>query len=418
MIQAAKKGLLRALRWSERYTKTDMVYLASGSFWLFLKRIFSGFIAAGLAIAFANLLNPTMYGEYKYVFSLFTLLAIPTLLGMGDAATKAVAQGFEGTPASTLKIKIAWGTLGSIASAAVALYYFVMGNNVLAGAFLIIAIFLPFVDTFGIFNSVLTGKRLFRVSIFYEIAVQGISALVIIITLFLTKNLVIILVSYFSMYTLTRLIAFRIVMQKYTENKDVDPTALSYGKHLSAMRIIGTVSESIDNILLWQFTGPAPLAVFAFAKAIPVQIREMFGTIPKLAFPKFAQRDFREIKKTLLRRMALLFFIMVGVVIAYAIVAPYIYRLFFPQYIDAILYSQLFALSLLFFPQKFIGTAFQAHAHKRALYISSTAAPIAKIILSIALIPAFGIMGAVLAEIGGRAVNFLILSFLFFTARA
>lgn len=418
MINRIKNKAYTLLRKTEKYTKTDMVYLASGSFWLFLKRFLSALIAAGLAVAFANLLNSTTYGEYKYVFSIFALLAIPTLLGMGDATTKSVAQGFDGTVFPALRTKIVWGIIGSSISTAIAIYYYIAGNVELAGAFGIVALFLPFVDTLGIFNSILTGKRLFRVSILYEIASQGISALVIITTLFFTKNLLFILLVYFSIYTLTRFVVFKLVTKRYVQNRNVGSVTISYGKHLSIMRIIGTIAESIDNILLWQFIGPAPLAVYAFAKAIPVQIRETLGAIPKLAFPKFAQRNFREIKKTLLRRMALMFLIILSVVIIYVIAAPYIYRLLFPQYTEAIVYSQLFALTLLFFPQKFIGIAFQAHAHKKALYISSTVAPIMKIIFAVILIPLFGIMGAIMAEIVGRAINLLVLLFLFFTARA
>lgn len=416
-MQKITEQLHRLLRWTEKYTKTDMVYLAHGSFWLILKRFVAGGIAISLALAFANLLDPTTYGEYKYVFSIFALLAIPTLLGMGDATTKSVAQGFEGTVIPALRTKILWGTIGSALSAGIAIYYYLMGNTTLAGAFFIITIFLPFVDTLGIFNSILTGKRLFKISILYETASQGISALVITATLFFTNNLLIILASYFCIYTLSRFIIFKVIMRLHKKNDAVDTTAIPYGKHLSAMRIIGTISESLDSILIWQFVGPAPLAVYAFAKAIPTQIRETLTSIPKIAFPKFAQRDFSEIRKTLLRRMFLIFLVVLVIIVIYIILAPYIFRILFPQYTESVFYSQLFALTLLFFPQKFIGMAFQAHAHKKALYISSTVAPISKIIFSIIFVPTFGILGAVMADIGGRTVNLFVLSYLFFGPR-
>lgn len=109
---------------------------------------------------------------------------------------------------------------------------------------------------------------------------------------------------------------------------------------------------------------------------------------------------------------------MVIIVITYFITAPYIYTVFFPQYTESIFYSQIFALTLLFFPQKFIGTVFQAHAHTKALYISSTIVPIVRIILMLALIPPFGIMGALVAEICARAFNLLLVSFLFVRTHA
>ena len=38
-IISLKKRLVHILRWSERYTKTDMVYFASGNFWLITSRV-------------------------------------------------------------------------------------------------------------------------------------------------------------------------------------------------------------------------------------------------------------------------------------------------------------------------------------------------------------------------------------------
>ena len=74
-----KQKLISILRWSEKYTQTDMVYLTRGGFWLILGKIvfnISGFL---LIIAFANLLSKEAYGTYQYVLSVASILAIPTL---------------------------------------------------------------------------------------------------------------------------------------------------------------------------------------------------------------------------------------------------------------------------------------------------------------------------------------------------
>lgn len=418
MMEKLKNKTYHVLRKTEKYTKTDMVYLASGGFWLFLKTFLAALIALGVSVAFANLLPKQTYGEYKYVFSIFGFLSISTLLGMGTATTKAVAQGYEGTPVASLKTKITWGFAGSLGAICIMLYYLANGNIRLAESFGLVAIFLPFIDTLGIFNSVLTGKKLFNISTFYEIFIQAISALAITTTLFLTDNLIVILASYFLTYTIMRLIVFRKVIEKYTDNKKVDASATKYGKHLSVMEILSVVAETINTLLLWHFLGAVPVAVYSFAKAIPAQISSALQRINTLAFPKFAQRDFQSIKKPMTYKMLKMFIFMVIIVITYFITAPYIYTVFFPQYTESIFYSQIFALTLLFFPQKFIGTVFQAHAHTKALYISSTIVPIVRIILMLALIPPFGIMGALVAEICARAFNLLLVSFLFVRTHA
>lgn len=417
MINALKHKTYGFLRKTEKYAKTDMIYLARGGFWLSIKTALSMLVAFGLSVAFANLLPRDIYGEYKYVFSIFGLLAIPTLLGMGTSVTKSVSQGYEGTPVAAIKMKIQWGMLSSVASAAVAVYYFLHGNIGLAGAFGIVAIFIPFVDTFSLFNAITTGKKLFKVSVVYETIIQLITAVAIAVTLFLTDDLFLILVVYFTSYTVVRLIIFQIVMKKHTTNRKIDSHALTYGKHLSVMEVLGVISGTLDSILLWQFLGAGPLAVYSFARAIPMQINGALKKITVLAFPKFAERDFQSTKGGLTPKLVKMFLLIAIIVIVYIIAAPYIYGAFFPQYTDAIIYSQVFALSLLLFPQKFIATLFQAHARKKALYISSTITPIIRIVLAFILIPSFGIMGAIFTELGARAINMLIISFMFIRMR-
>jgi O-antigen/teichoic acid export membrane protein len=417
MIERAKNNFTALLRHTEKYTKTDMVYLAGGGFWLFLKVAFSTVLALLLSVAFANLIPVETYGAYKYVFTVFGLLAIPTLLGMSNAVVKAVAQGFEGTTLAALKTKVLWGTLGSFASGCFALYYFLQGNTELAGAFGLVTLFLPFFDTFNLFNSILTGKRLFRTSLIYEVAVQAVSVASVITTLFLTKELVLILASYFVAYTLTRGVALFLAIRNHTENNNVDTSALKFGKHLSAMDIVATISEAADNLLLWQFGGAAPVAIYAFAKTIPLHITTASKRLITLAFPKFASRDFASIKQQIGHKMLILFILMAGITALYWLVAPLLFTVLFPQYTEAIWYSQLFSLTLLFFPQKLIGTAFQAHARTKTLYISSTLVPLVRLALAIICIPLFGIMGALMMELGARIFNFFLMSFLLARAK-
>ena len=67
MIKKYKNSVYTFLRKTEKYTKTDMVYLASGGFWLSIKTALSILIALSLSIAFANLLPKETFGEYKYI---------------------------------------------------------------------------------------------------------------------------------------------------------------------------------------------------------------------------------------------------------------------------------------------------------------------------------------------------------------
>jgi O-antigen/teichoic acid export membrane protein len=407
MIESAKDATVGLLRKTEKYTKTDMVYLTSGGFWLFLKTGISAALALLVSVAFANLIIPETYGAYKYVFSIFGLLALFTLGGLGTSVMKSVAQGYDGTPGAILNIKIRWGLLGSIGSVAVAVYYFLNGNSELGSAFAVVAFFLPFVDTFGIWSTILTGKQLFKASVLYETITQAISALAVIIALLLSDTLWVILLSYFASMTIVRYIVYRHVIRLYTKNDAVDPSALKYGKHLSVLDVLSTAVEALDGILMWQFVGAAPLAVYSFAKSIPLQMSQALRRIPTLAFPKFATRDLRSMKKGMLSKVVLLTLLLGAITIAYILAAPTLFSLLFPQYMEAVPYTQLYALTLLLFPKKLIGTALSAKGYIKQQYVNSILTLTSKVILLFVLVPRYGIPGAIVAELVTQTVSYV-----------
>jgi len=69
MIERAKILTYKILRYSERYTQTDMVYFASGGFWLLLGQFISTISAFLLLIAFANFLPKEVFGTYQYILA-------------------------------------------------------------------------------------------------------------------------------------------------------------------------------------------------------------------------------------------------------------------------------------------------------------------------------------------------------------
>jgi len=169
--------------------------------------------------------------------------------------------------------------------------------------------------------------------------------------------------------------------------------------------VIGSIAGNLDKILLWHLLGAGLLAVYSFAMAPVNQISGLLKFILPLALPKLSLRDGKEIKKELPGKMFKLFALIALGVIMFIILAPYLYKIFFPQYMDAVKYSQLFALVLLFFPQKLIGAALQAKAKKKALYIISVSNSLIRIALYLILIPIYGIYGAIIANLIPYAWN-------------
>lgn len=290
LINKIKKIIYKLLKKSEKWTKTDMIYLAEGGFWLSLGKIISSLSGLLLAIAFANLLTKEDYGTYKYALSIISLLTIPTLSGINTALNRSIAQGNDKSFFISVRTKIKWGLIGGILSLLLAgYYYFYQENITLVFCFLISSIFIPFMDSIMVYQSILIGKKKFKMLSSQNAIINSIAAIVMIIILLLTKNLFAVLFSYFISHTTLRFVFLLFTLKKIKLNQNEDNTVISYGKHLSLMGVIGTISSQIDKILIFQFLGGADLAIYSLAITIPEQARMFLKNINVLVIPKMSQ---------------------------------------------------------------------------------------------------------------------------------
>jgi O-antigen/teichoic acid export membrane protein len=396
-----------------------MIYLAKGGFWLTLGDIVSSLAGLGLTIAFANLLDPEVYGTFKYIIAFIPVLSIPTLNGINTAIVKAVAQGYSGTIKPALKTKIRWGILGAVAGLAVATYYFYQGNNTLGISFLLMSAFLPFFETLNIWTNYLNGIKDFKRLGKYTPTADILRVLIMLVTIYFTQNLFIILFVHYASNVLIRFIFLKITLKKHPPKKDKeDPTAINLGKHLSLMGVIGIIGNRLDSILIFHFLGPIQLAVYTFALKPVRVIQKPLQSLTKLTFPKVSEKkDNTEFKKTLPRKLLKFFLILIPIVLVYILIAPKFYQLLFPQYTDAIIYSQIFALSLLLFPKRLLGQFLTAQNEKKKLYIINIITNSTKIILLLILLPIYGLWGGIISLIAMEIVNLIVVSYFFLTKR-
>lgn len=413
MLNKIRSKTYSLLRLSERFTKTDMVYLAKGGFWLTLAQTVSSLSSLIIAIVFANLLSKETYGTYSYILSVAGILGVFGLPGLTTALTKAVSQGYEGSFVPGVIKAIKWGSLAGLAGLITAGYYFINGQLTLALSFAIMSAFLPFIDPLAMFGSYLQGKRMFKLMTQFNVSIKIIVAIVLITTVFLTKNILIIIAIYFSIHTLTYFFFLRQAVKRNPPNQQQDPGLVNYAKHLSVMNAISVISNYLDKILVFHFLGPVQLAIYQFATTPPQHYQRIFKTVGPLAFPKLSQRPVEELKKTLPLKL-LKFFLVIAILIAiYIILAPWAFKILFPQYTASIIYSQVFVLGFLLYPKSLIGTTMTAHAKKKQLYILNIGTYGFKIVSLLILAPLYGIWGVIAASLGTEVVSLGILSYLF-----
>lgn len=405
-----KKKLLTLLRWSEKYTKTDMVYLTKGSFWLYLAQGLSSLATLLLSIAFANFLPKETYGLYKYILSICGILSIFCLPGLSTALIQSVARGYEGSFKDIFRLKITSGLVGSVVCLVIAAYYYSKGNALIAFSLLIAAFFIPFIDSFTLHESYLSGKKNFKLITKFFSFNNNISLILILLALFFTRNIFCVLLAYFSGWTFSRMISFYRTLKLFKMNKKKDKSSISYGIHLTGLNLIPLISNYFDKLIIFHYLGAADVAIYSVAVAPVEQLKLFYKNITFLGLPKLSAKKNSDIRKTFFHKIKIILYVSLIIGAAYILLSPFFFSLIFPKYVNSIIYSQVFALSLIFIGITMLYTTLlQAQKQKKYLTQYNFFYSILLITLLLILTPRYQIMGAIVAKLLTRFLSTVIL---------
>lgn len=403
-----KNRLEAILVWSERFTKTDMKYLAKGGFWLVLGQGIAALTSFLAAYIFANYLDKATYGTYRFAFSAGAILGVFSLSGFGISLIRSATRGFDGSLRYAYEKSLKWHFIVVIVAFGISGYYFINENMSLALTYLILGGTIPFVNSASFYNAFLSGKKLFRESTLYWAAGNTVAVGAAVVAALLTKNAFIMTASYFLANAVIQSIILNQVIKRHAKNNTIEEGALKYGFHLSAMGALETIATHIDKALLFHYLGAAEVALFYFSLAIPDQIKAVFKSVTRLALPKFAEKDIPTIMKSLYGKMLRYSALIILGTAAYIVLAPWIFKTFFPAYLEVVTYSQILSLAGV----TIIGTiplaVLQANAKEKYLYTNSVLVNITQIILTFFFIKNYGMVGAVISYLSNRTIALII----------
>lgn len=398
-----KERIISLLRRVGIFLKTDVIYLAKGGSWMTFGQGINMFVGFCVSIAFANLLPKESFGIYKFILSAVAIIGIFSFIDMGTAVIQAVARGFGNSLKRGFRENLKWGLGIFLAGFALSIYYYLNGNALLSFSFLLAGVLLPVIASAGLYGSYLMGKKDFRRSTLYGIIRNVIPALSLILTLFLTQNLAVIITVYFFSIALVSLFLYWITIRTYRgENTKNDSGLVSYSKHLGVMGIIGSVADNLDKILIFHYLGAIPLAIYAFAIAPVEQLQSGKKILNALILSKLSERPFEELQKSAPRKIWMLALYALILISIYVPLIPYFYQFFYPQYLDSVFYSQMYSLTLFGIIGSVLESNLVAHKKKKELYVNRTINPIVRIALFLLLIPTFGLIGLIIAQIIAR----------------
>ncbi len=407
--------LMSLLRWSEQYTKTDMVYLASGGSWLGIAQIAASLVGFLTTVAFANLLTQDTLGEYRFLLSAVLILSVFALPGMRSAILESTPKGFRGNLHAAYIAMMRWATIGSAIALATAMYYLWQGNAILSIGFAIIALLLPLLDASAVHLEYLKALREFKKVAIYTLVTRSVLLVASLTVAFIYPEYAwAVLAAFLVGSILPNLLFHKKTVRQFMHAGDPsDPQLMPYARHLSIMVAFSLIALQLDKVFVWHFLGAEELALFFIAYAIPQEASRFLQIIPTLAFPKFAVSTPQTIRRTLMPKMLVQFVITAVLVTVYILLAPFIFSILFPQYMAAVPYSQvlmLCALGSVFLP---ISTYFTARKAVRTLYFLSVFLPFVRVSTALVLIALFGLWGAVYALLVEAFVSTLTFILLF-----
>ncbi|HYE23344.1 MAG TPA: oligosaccharide flippase family protein [Candidatus Paceibacterota bacterium] len=406
------------LRWTERYTKTDMVYLVSSGFWSNLGILCVSFLALGLYSIYARYFTPSEFGIYQYFLTLAVLVHAFTLTGMNTALTRSVARGHNDSLKEGLRLQLTWSVLPFLVALAIALYYFVNGNSTFGLAALIIGVFTPLNAALAAHTAFLTGKKDFKRAFTYNflgnIPYYGAMAAA---AIFFQSALLVLLANC-ATNAIVYFVALRRTQRTYAQPGTSDPDMRSYGKHLSLINAPGIFLGQADILLAFHLLGPASVAVYSFATALPDQIARFLKFIPGAALPKFSTASHASIRASIGPKLVYAAIIAVLTALCYVVAAPFAYLVLFPQYQEAVQLSQLYAITVISLVTNIVLTVLIAQGHKRSLYLFNIALPLLQTGAQVLGILVLGVLGLVIAKIGITVLGLVTAVVLFFSIRS
>lgn len=405
MLKSAEHQALRLLRWSERYTKTDMLYVARGGVFSAIGQGANLLATLALAVVIGHFLSKESYGIYKYILSLIGLLSLFSLNGIGSAVFQSAAQGYDGVLRRAFWENIRWSAAVFAGAAAIAAYYFWMGNSTFAIGMLIGGCLSPFLASASLFGQFLGGKKDFYRQMAYSVVDSIVPTVLFIGVVILTQDPAALVAMYLLINTLAGLYFYRRTLRAYEANihKD-DPGMLGYSKHLSLIGIINGIASHIDQVLVFQFVGPAQLAIYNFAVAIPDQIKSPAKNLGAMLQAQFVNRTGLEIRAGMRNKVLWLGAGSIAATLGYIALAPFIFGYLFPNYLDAVWYSQLYALWMLTIALDPLSTYLVARRLTHELYINSVVYAVFQIASLVVGVLLWGLAGVILARVATRVV--------------
>jgi O-antigen/teichoic acid export membrane protein len=367
----------------------------------------------GLVVIFVLVrsLDQELFGVYNFALTCVGLCSVFTLPGLNNAVMQSIARNNPGTYQKLMPVGFFASFIGSLILFLVGLWYWMHDNQELGTTIFICAVVFPFAKGLTQWRAFKTGEEDFKAILKSEGFTLFIRNLLMIIALLLVPGSIVLPITIFFVVT-----ALQNTVQTYFTSRSIPPNAsaeeecLSYGFKLSLYKGLDIVATQLDRMLIFFLLSPAALALFIAALKIPQLIKRLILDIAVALGPRFAKHTHY---KAHVDKNLRIFSVIIGtaIVITAFTILPWAFTLIFGEsYNEAIPYTQALMCSY----------AISNHAQLKMRFIKSqldsesirdiaVIMAIVRIILSVTLIPLFGLTGAVISIFSARVLRTIII---------
>ncbi len=358
-----------------------------------LRGIVTGYIVA-------RLFPRTLYGEYQWILAIVGTLSAIGLPEIYKASARAIARGKDGALTG-----VAWRQLlfCLIASAILLLMipvlpYFHDKNvsHLLVAA----AILFPLSQVSGmLFSGITLGKGNFLLALKANIVWSAAMILITAGILFLRPSPLLMLIATMSVPSLVYL-AFALPHLPKQKATGKDAWGIvKYGLELTLLNLPITLSSKLDYFLVSAYFGLNQLAVLSVALLMPEQVKIWAGELLTITFQSQARgEDTTQRRGKLLKIVGVLTMAFAAGILVYILIAPLMFRLLFPNYLDAVYLTQFAAAILITVPSALLTQYLEAQKMILALRWTRWLAAGVYCLTLIIFVPYFGLIGAILSR--------------------
>jgi len=312
-----------------------------GSIWQLVVPITTSFFSFIAAVALSHLFTPGEYGVYRYILAWTILSSFFTLSGSNLAVTQAALDGADRTFFSVVRKRVLFGLVGFLFFMCLAGYYYTQGNAELATLFAMYSPFVVISESLTSYLAFLTGKKKLRTAFLFEFLSTFAITLSVLTAAYLNAGIfIVVLVNLFATF-LVRLLGTLYTLQFVTTESPIQDVTL-YSSKLTLFNSFEIATQFIDKVIVFHFLGAHGLAFYVFTIIFVDQIRDFFRIV---IFKQVILENQRQTGQAVgLLRGKLMLYTLVAF-IGYGVVAPYLYSFFFPNYVEVVVYSIVYAIS-------------------------------------------------------------------------